>query len=878
MYNFRTGDYNTNSASCELIQFDTNPPTLASIDTTGNVYSTWTTGYSDAGACNNGACTINKTLGTCTPVGCTTQACLNQGCTSPTSAITKTQIVGNWYRANCQDGETGCRKSPSAFVPIGTDYDFYLYDNADNWAEYNLAGTLIDSGTSKRRNQNDYVYVQAGMNPMSTGTNHNMDTSGPSGAYVSYSTTSCATSTTVTAHCTSDTNGCGSDYSMTYMSNQNGSVPAYDTYDNLTLVGYSINWIKRSLPFNIHMRYEKNQKAGTDGYFLAAKDENMGVASCDDANLTYTMTITGPKTNTITGTLPRDGTEIYQHFGVNIVGDYTATVVVTNNVGLSQKVAFPFHIYPGDASSATSVLTLVSPVAGTLYANGAAQYQYNVDLRDAFGNAIYSKNVQQVSQQNYDNAGGFKEITTDMVTHTGNNALIITPQTAGSDASGNASFYVLADAPGTFSSKFSIQLPVWDNNYTDTTMVQQVQLAIAKNSFKKPYVGDLSIENNDPLTAGTEQRLIVTVTPKSTLASGSPAYTVTHYYDAGNSTSYTAHPALGFVQAAYDASYILQNRNITNIPPSAANTNPEVNYTINYQGTDTVQNTISTVTIITQPYISYTLNGQSVRWIVAPSDAPNDTTDLSMGGAKFTGVQLNGLMQATGKQTTTSQQANFSDLSKSSVRVTIKQNAERLIAGMQPGTTVNGIYYAEGDTSIGGTPAYETIIVRNGNLIISSDLNIANQKFGIIVLRDDQSDDTKGNIYVDQSVKYISAAIYGDGGIMSSNDSGVLYPINSTERTENLQKQLVFHGSLFTRNTIGGAILGPTGRYILPGGMETTDINQAMLYDLNYLRRNNVGYNDPSWTQNLNAGKTDAFAIVYDPTIQTNPPQGFGAN
>ena len=110
---------------------------------------------------------------------------------------------------------------------------------------------------------------------------------------------------------------------------------------------------------------------------------------------------------------------------------------------------------------------------------------------------------------------------------------------------------------------------------------------------------------------------------------------------------------------------------------------------------------------------------------------------------------------------------------------------------------------------------------------------------------------------------------------MSSDASGNVYTTNNNTRTNHLQNQLVLIGSLFTRNTIGGAILSSTQRYILPGGTETTDFDKAMRYDLNYLRRSNVGYDDPAWTQPFNQGKADSFVVLADPALLTNPPKGF---
>ncbi len=163
------------------------------------------------------------------------------------------------------------------------------------------------------------------------------------------------------------------------------------------------------------------------------------------------------------------------------------------------------------------------------------------------------------------------------------------------------------------------------------------------------------------------------------------------------------------------AGYVIQNKN----SEQNLTTTPSVNYTINYQGTSTIQDTISQVGLRINPYISYDIGGQHVRWVLGSTSDPLDTAAMTLGNAQFTGVATNGLLQAGGKQGTTSQQSNFSDLSKSSVRVGVKQGAQTLIVGMTSGQTVNGVKYIEGNATISGNPTYQTIVVHNGNLIIA---------------------------------------------------------------------------------------------------------------------------------------------------------------
>ena len=349
----RYGDITDDPNTCQLVQFDQTPPTLTgSIVKLNDVSSTWTTGYT-GGSCDNGPCTLNYTLGTCTPEGCVGDACVNQGCTPPSHAITKSKLLGSWYQANCYDGQSGCSGNTQGFIPVGGSYNFYIYDNADNWAEYTLPKTFIASGTSGRTNVNDHP---------GNGLNIQRDFDGPS-ASARFSTTSCTSAgVTVRGHCDSDNTSCANDYvSPNFKAAHSGNVPSYDSYGNLTLIGYSVDWIKTYFPYNAQMRFEAKQKAGTDGFYLSATDIDVGSSTCDNADLQYTMTITGPVNRTFSGTIPRDGSPGYGHFGVYKVGNYTVNVVITNNIGLTQSLAYTFRIVPGDINGAKSKLVRLTP-------------------------------------------------------------------------------------------------------------------------------------------------------------------------------------------------------------------------------------------------------------------------------------------------------------------------------------------------------------------------------------------------------------------------------------------------------------------------------------------------------------------------------------
>jgi hypothetical protein len=41
--------------------------------------------------------------------------------------------------------------------------------------------------------------------------------------------------------------------------------------------------------------------------------------------------------------------------------------------------------------------------------------------------------------------------------------------------------------------------------------------------------------------------------------------------------------------------------------------------------------------------------------------------------------------------------------------------------------------------------------------------------------------------------------------------------------------------------------------YILPGGSKTTSLDEAVKYDLSFLRMGNIGYDSPTGNKNYNA-------------------------
>ena len=138
---------------------------------------------------------------------------------------------------------------------------------------------------------------------------------------------------------------------------------------------------------------------------------------------------------------------------------------------------------------------------------------------------------------------------------------------------------------------------------------------------------------------------------------------------------------------------------------------------------------------------------------------------------------------------------------------------------------------------------------------------------GIIVLED--ASGNGGTIYIQGSIKNISAALFADKSIISGSNSTTYY-----SDTRSATNQLYIQGTLISDNTIGGASMTPLK---CPYNVTGCDDITAKRYDLNYFRfYTGSGASDPKAALGVPAGnETYPFIIKYDPRFGTTPPPGF---
>ena len=286
--------------------------------------------------------------------------------------------------------------------------------------------------------------------------------------------------------------------------------------------------------------------------------------------------------------------------------------------------------------------------------------------------------------------------------------------------------------------------------------------------------------------------------------------------------------------------------------------------------------TIGDAGIKASPNMTYNLDGKRVEYPLS-SDFKNYDPITLTGGA-VNRIYIFGNLSSKGKETYVNDVSSITKMNFATLSNIVRKQSALLTRARNPdGSIINDVKYVKGDISLSGDDyQWKTLIVLDGNISFIGNFNSQKKNIGIISIRSIPSDLSKGNIYIKPNVVYIFGTIFAEWSVESVNGDGTVFPLSDINRTKNLQNQIILWWWLYTRNTIGGAILwaSTAANYMLPGNRSTANISEAVKFDLSFLRMNNVGYDMPL-NKNYNQWRVESVVIIPSSESLMNPPPGF---
>ncbi len=501
-----------------------------------------------------------------------------------------------------------------------------------------------------------------------------------------------------------------------------------------------------------------------------------------------------------------------------------------------------FTIFPDLVDFTKSSISVSS--TWNKYANNVDNYLYTLILKDKYNNPIYNKNLVSINQDCNWNSW-CNTIKTNMSDFSWDDALIEYSYSNPSDNSWKISFNLKSLSPWEFNNRFKISVKDWDDNYSNLSSIKDYYISnINKNIFKKPILWILNTTSWwDFPSLWKEQNYKVTFNNVGGLTSYSNWF-----------VNISENSVVNDISGHFWKIFSIIDSSFGNDLSSGVSFKWKI---------DASSNVLKTPILKSNElfYISYTLSWKTIKYDLDEFKTWN-WCDL-----ETLWLKVYWIIQWSWNSNETWQESNFSDLSKSDIRAKIKNNAYNLIKNRQSWTIVNWVKYVEWNYTIESNPPFETLIVKNWNLIINQDLNISNSKLWIIVIKDnynvytDFDKDKFWNIYISSNVENINWLIYSDWAIRSAKADWTSYS------DLDLTKKLKMSWALFSRNTIWWAV-SIWWRYILPWWQNTSDLGLAEKYDLNYVRKVNSSCSS-------NPDDNYSFIIKYNSNIQANPPKWF---
>jgi len=517
---------------------------------------------------------------------------------------------------------------------------------------------------------------------------------------------------------------------------------------------------------------------------------------------------------------------------------YVCAIDIAWNINESTK---NITIYPWDIDQVKTTIEVSSKL--DKFANNIDYYYYILTLRDKYNNVIYDKNVDCLE---YSLDSEHKKILTNM-TNIPSWSIATTLECNNylSNKNWEIYFYITSIAPWEFTERFKISLNNWGHNYIDkssTSMINIFEKTSDTNFFKQPISWDITVIAwwNTPEMWKKQKYQI------KLFKSDNNNFIINNNFNwkLNISDSTIIHKNLWHFWNTFTLinDYFWNNLD---------------NYLWFSWSIDANDNILEPIKIgLNNLIISYNFLWNDIKYYL--DEFWNSWCEVNTLWLKVLWT-----LQWDWKSNITWQKENFSDLSKPELRSKIRMNWYKLIKLRKSWSIVNWVKYVEWNEIILWDLDYETLIVKNWNVIIDWNLNISNNKLWIIILKDnyliDSDYNNLWNIYVNNNVTEINAIIYTDWAFRSADSEWNSYP------DAELNNKLELYWSLFTRNTIGWAVIA-SNKYLLPWWQETDNFSLAEIYDLNYIRKVD---------NQCIIGEDYSFLIKYNSLIHTNPPKGF---
>ncbi len=582
--------------------------------------------------------------------------------------------------------------------------------------------------------------------------------------------------------------------------------------------------------------------------------------------------------------------------------------VVPEGIDLS-RTQFVKYNHPTDETTSNIAYT----ISGSIYipnsntslspsfANAIDTQTYKMSIFDVYNNPVYNWNLYGFSLTQ-------TGIYLDQVTWIWSGAIFIETvggilsnswQTWITNIDGALKFNLISYAPGKYKEQFKFSYKNWDryrneigllNNFIFPTNISTPQ----ESSYLHIFTGSTELYTTNRIDLWTANDVMMSFfTTSSTPNSSLTRFTVSNFLESIVSLSPDDFTITN--TWIYGSWFVFD----TSYPNPIYLSGATGSFTPEQKGTITDFFDID-LKVKTYPYITLTFNGYTTRYYVSDKQDVYSSW-ISYESGALNRIYVEWLASAVGKNWYVNMKDNMG-VNSAETRNAFHKNAALLTRNRTAvawGWIVNRVKYITWNATssdLTDASSWDVLIIkwwdlRIGGIYTADNNDSTYQPFDdrnyyfnsgttslasiahkwIIVLKDDNG--IGGNIYIKPDVRFIWASLFADESIESADYNGDKFTKSNSVRTFLLNKQLVIYGSLFSKNTIWGAVRANTSWfYTLPWKNIWVNLDEAVRYDLAFLRMDNFVHDPLSY---LNKWHNEFVVVLTDPRNVSDPLPGF---